>query len=265
MVPFPQAMPVQEPGRLDHRPLPYQPNAVATIDCAGSRVWINMTNSGTASVHFAIYANAHRTDGPWWYDVPGSASQMALFSVPTNSAGFYDLTCYGPGGFNRRFAGSIFTNCGDIEASADLDVEAGCVCITLRNSGPTGVTFAITNTHGGWRNDSVSAGSVVTQHFQVATNGGRYDMTATVNGDSAFLRRFSGRLELPPLVLSASVTNGMLRLRYPAWARDYALESVSSLDAAEWITLPATPIIEGSDAFVDRPMSFDSGFFRLRQ
>ena len=59
-----QTMPAQESGALIAPPLPYQPNATSYTDCAGSRFYIVMTNSGAAAVHYAIYPNAYRTDGP---------------------------------------------------------------------------------------------------------------------------------------------------------------------------------------------------------
>jgi phospholipase C len=62
--PVPQTAPVQEAGTKLSMPLPYQPDASAWTDCGTSRLYVTMTNAGTASAHFSIYANAYRTDGP---------------------------------------------------------------------------------------------------------------------------------------------------------------------------------------------------------
>ena len=76
--PAQQTMPAQEAGTLRARPLPYQPNAIAVTDCGAGTLTIILTNSGSASAHFAIYATHYRTDGPWSYDVnPGELADVS--------------------------------------------------------------------------------------------------------------------------------------------------------------------------------------------
>jgi len=80
---------------------------------------------GAAAGHLATYANAYRTDGPWQYDILSSGSVTDYFSVAAIGAGRYDLTCYGPNGFQRRFAGNITNKCNQVEVTSSIDPAAG--------------------------------------------------------------------------------------------------------------------------------------------
>jgi phospholipase C len=84
-------MPVQESGTLPSRPLPYQPNAGSAVICGSERISIAMTNAGTESVHFMVFPNAYRSDGPWQNDVGPSNSVSDSFSVHALNGGLYDL------------------------------------------------------------------------------------------------------------------------------------------------------------------------------
>lgn len=207
-VPSPQSMPIQEAGTLPTRPLPYQPNAISATDCGASRFWITMTNAGVSSVHFAIYPNAYRTDGPWQYDVGAGSVVSDSFSV-VSSGGQYDLTCYGPNGFQRRFAGNINSNCSQIEVVSSIETNLGGVTLALQNLTTSNVVYTVTNgypTGGPWTY-SVPATSTVTDTFPaVANNYGWYDLTATSSSDPLFLRRFAGHIETDGLDFSFLVT-----------------------------------------------------------
>ena len=199
-VPSPQSMPVQEVGTLISRPLPYQPNASSVINCGSGRILISMTNSGTESVHFMIFPNAYRSDGPWQYDVAASNSQSDSFGVSAINGGPYDLTCYGPNGFQRRFADNLYTNCGQVEVTSSIDPNAGVVSLAMQNLTATTVVFTVTNSYptGGPWIYNVPASTTVTDIFPVvANNNGWYDMTATASSDNLFLRRFAGHIEVP--------------------------------------------------------------------
>jgi phospholipase C len=146
--PVPQTAPVQEAGTKLSMPLPYQPDASAWTDCGTSRLYVTMTNAGTASAHFSIYANAYGTDGPWQYDVGSNDSANVFFGVATNLGGQYDFTCYGPNGFQRRFAGRINHDCNQIEATSSIDANAGSITLVLQNSTAATVTFVATDGYG---------------------------------------------------------------------------------------------------------------------
>jgi len=195
--PSPQTVPTQETGIRPGRPLPYQPNATSATDCGAGQFWITMTNDGAQSAHFAIYPNAYRTDGPWQYDVAASGSLSANFSV-VSSNGRYDLTCYGPNGFQRRSAGNINSNCNQVDVISTIDPDAGDIMLAMQNLTATTVVFTVTNGYAtdGPRTYSVPPATTVTDTFpDVANNYGWYDMTATASSDPQFLRRFAGHVE----------------------------------------------------------------------
>jgi phospholipase C len=191
-----QSMPSQEAGTLLERPLPYQPNAVASLDCGTGNVNISMTNTGTASVHFSVYPNAYRTDGPWPFDVMSSNTATTAFST-TPYSGDYDFSCYGPNGFLRRFAGNIDSDCGQIESVSYLDPYNGGFKITLANPGGSAVVFSVSNAY--YANSlatyTVPAHSTNVVGVDTTTNNGWYDLITTASSDPLFVRRFAGHLE----------------------------------------------------------------------
>ena len=194
-VPGTQSMPVQEAGTLLARPLPYQPNTTSYGDLTGGNFDLVLTNSGAASVHYTIYPNAYRTDGPWPYDVAGGTAAAVPFNVLTNS-GNYDFSCYGPNGFLRRFAGNLSAQANKLEVAAVFNPGTGGLKLALTNGTAAAVTFYVTNnyvTNG--QSCTVAAGGFQTLQYLTATNNDWYDLTATLGGSTNFLRQFAGHLE----------------------------------------------------------------------
>ena len=192
--PLPQTVPVQEPGTNLSRARPYRSNAFSFADCANHRLGITMTNAGIASAHFAIYANAFRTDGPWQYDVPASGSVTDYFSVLTNG-GRYDFTCYGPHTFHQRFAGSITTNCDLLNVQASLNPDGNSIVLAFQNATTTPVTFTVTNNAqpSPVVSYTVQPGYLVTHTFPGAVDpDGLYSLAAAASTDPTFLREFEG-------------------------------------------------------------------------
>jgi len=196
--PTQQTVPVQEPGTRPGRPLPYQPNAVSMTDCGGGAVLIAMTNAGTESVHFAIYHNAYRTDGPWQYDVDASNSVSDSFDVADFGGGLYDLTCYGPNGFQRRFAGNMNTKLQP--GRGDFHHRPGCWYHCPFHAEPDDIHSRL---HGHQRLSNrrpwtynVPPGSTVNDTFPaVANNSGFYDLTATADSGELFVRDLPATLK----------------------------------------------------------------------
>ncbi|MEI6074892.1 MAG: phospholipase C, phosphocholine-specific [Verrucomicrobiota bacterium] len=195
-VPSPQIFPAQETGAAVALPLPYQPNACCTLDSAANAISFTLTNSGAASVHFGIYPNKYRNDGSWPLDVTNTQTAGATFSLAA-TAGKYDFTCYGPNGFQRRFAGVLSADYQKIEAAGFINPVSGGIKILLANTSASAVTFAVTNGYlaGGLTNISVLANRTNIFNVNSETNGGFYDVTVTASADSLFLRRFLGRVE----------------------------------------------------------------------
>jgi phospholipase C len=210
------SLPQQETGTRTACALPYQPDANISSFQYGSNgeilVWIEMLNVGTIAtraVPLAIYANAYRSGGPWQYTIsPYSSgtngSYTDYFNIGSGyGSGSYDLTCVGPNRFLRRFAGDV-NNSGktcSITSSYANDPVSGQLAIyfAMTNTGSEPVTFTITSNHyttaGPWTY-TVAAGATVNTYFSAAANThGWYDFTATINGDTSWIRRYTGHLE----------------------------------------------------------------------
>ncbi len=265
-VPSPQIQPVQEPGTVPVRPLPYQPDAFSLLDPANGCVWIVMTNSGTASVHLAIYANAYRGDGPWQYDVPAGASVSDCFAL-TNAASGYDFTCYGPNGFNRRFAGQLPTNSMALEARSVLDPDGACVNVLLENPGAQIASYTITNALGGGSATSIDvpAHTAVMQSYPVLSNNCCYDLRIVSGSDTNLFRRFAGHLELGRPMLKARLVAGMAELSFPAWASTYTPESITNTISGVWRPVTQSPVQVTNRMILDVPVNSAAAFYRLRQ
>ena len=237
-----QSVPVQEPGTRPACPLPYQPDAFCYTDCTSNRLFVTMTNAGAASVHFFIYPNAYRTDGPWHYDVPSGSPLTDSFVQPSNADGLYDYTCYGPNGFQRRFAGAIQKDCGQLEISSQIDPVGGNISLTLMNPSANTANFKlIDNLNGPVTNFyALSPASTTNCLFQaIANNNGWYDFTVTVDADMHFLRHLAGHIEngsfsvseIPvivgnTLVVSTNSTTGGTGIGHPSQTNSASIYTV---------------------------------------
>ncbi|MEU9132493.1 phosphocholine-specific phospholipase C [Kitasatospora sp. NPDC048540] len=206
--PVNNALPLQEAGTRPARALPYQPNAnLDHLEFASGnvmKVWLKMANQGTATTHFAAYANAYRTGGPWQYTVDPGTDTSDFFNCGANfGGGPYDLSVTGPNRFLRRFkgdatkAGKNLTVTSSYAAAPDTGKNA--LWFRLANAGTTQVTFTITSnnyrTDGPWTY-TVPAGGNVSDYFNVvAYNNGWYDFTVTADCDTTWSQRFTGHLE----------------------------------------------------------------------
>ncbi|MFJ1705667.1 phosphocholine-specific phospholipase C [Kitasatospora sp. NPDC088346] len=209
--PVTNALPLQEAGTRPARALPYQPNAnLDHLEFASGnvmKVWLTMENKGTAATgaaHFAAYANAYRSGGPWQYTVDASTGQSDFFNCGANFGnGPYDLSVVGPNRFLRRFKGDA-TKAGKsvtVTASYANAPTTGklAVWFKLANAGTAPVTFTVTSnnyrTDGPWAY-TVPAGGSTSDYFNaVAYQNGWYDFTVTVSNDSTWSQRFTGHLE----------------------------------------------------------------------
>lgn len=194
--PAAQTMPVQATNTMLAMPLPYQPEITARTDCASGQVNLAMTNAGAASVHFIVFPNPIQGSGPTQCDVAAGGS-LAL-SVPANAGGFYNVTCYGPDGFQRLFAGNLALDCSQVEAFSSIDTNAGAVTVAMQNESAAAVRFVVTDNYGlagPWTNTVVSSGSAAVAFAAEALNNGWYDLTVTTSSDPAFLRHFTGHIE----------------------------------------------------------------------
>jgi phospholipase C len=209
--PVDNKLPQQEPGTRPARALPYQPNASLspfTFGASGQILaWIALANQGapaTSAAHLAVYANAHRTGGPWQYTLDAGGSSSDCFNCGAGyGGGLYDLSVIGPNRFLRRFTGDA------TEAGKDLTVtpsyanapDTGQLALwfKLANSGTAAVTFTLISasyrTDGPWLYTVQPGGSTSDFFNAAAYSHGWYDFTVTASSDATWSQRFTGHLE----------------------------------------------------------------------
>ncbi|MEW1905157.1 phosphocholine-specific phospholipase C [Streptomyces sp. NPDC086147] len=203
--------PVQEPGTKAACALPYQTNAyLDRVEVGGTtmKTWIALQNQGTHATdaaHFAVYANAYRTGGPWQYTVDAQAATEDYFNVGSGYGnGTYDFSVVGPNRFLRRFKGdaSGIARGQHVSVKPAFEVHPStgklAIVFTLRNHGTQGVTFRIvSNQYRTWDDTyAVAAGGQGSEFFNaVRYQNGWYDFTITVNNDPSWSQRFAGHIE----------------------------------------------------------------------
>ncbi|MEV7281005.1 phosphocholine-specific phospholipase C [Streptomyces sp. NPDC093111] len=189
-----QAMPVQEPGTRPARPLPYQPDASATV--REGTVTVALRNTGRASAHFALYPYAGEFAVPQHRDVQGTAQ----WAVPLTGER-YRFTVTGPNGFRREFEGPA---AGRAQLASRVDHHDRDLHLTVRNDSAAPVSFTVRplgyvdaedlRGHGRWtRTVTVKPGRTRTVVHSAADAEGWYDVEVT--GPDGFRRRLMGHIE----------------------------------------------------------------------
>ena len=254
-VPSPQVVPVQEAGTLTPRSLPYQPNATPLLNAGAGNISLLLTNSGAASVHFLVVPNAYRTDNPTPYDVANNNSATNVYAT-ASTGGKYDLSCYGPNGFQRRFAGNVNADYNQIEALAYLNPVTGGLAVTLANATASAVTFTVTNGYvaGGLSSIVVPAYTTNVVSAGSETNNGLYDLLVTASADNLFLRRFLGRVETntpaSSLVSSKNASNYGDPVTFTATITGYGSPAGTVLFRTNGVVAGApVPVTGGTAAF----------------
>lgn len=200
-----QHMPVQEEGVRPARPLPYQPDAHGRV--TGNVFTVELSNSGRASAHFALYPYAGEFPVPQHKDVRGRAQWSVPLTGSTGATGSargagdaYRFTITGPNGFRREFAGSVGS---PAEVATSIDHHHRDLHLTLRNAGSRPVTFTIrplayvdeADLHDWTRTITVKAGRSRTVVHSAADAHGWYDIEVTADRDERFRRRLMGHIE----------------------------------------------------------------------
>ncbi|MFE7547345.1 phosphocholine-specific phospholipase C [Streptomyces gardneri] len=186
-----QQMPVQEPGARPARPLPYQPDASATV--APGAVTVALRNTGRASAHFALYPYAGEFAVPQHRDVRGTGE----WNVPV-TGDHYRFTITGPNGFRREFEGPA---AGGAELATRLDHHDRDLHLTVRNTGTAALAFTVRplgyvdeRDLADWtRTVTVKPGKTRTVVHSAADAHGWYDIEVTAPG--GFRRRLMGHIE----------------------------------------------------------------------
>jgi phospholipase C-like protein len=176
------------------------------------------------------------------FDVDTTNSASTSFSTAA-TAGNYDFSCYGPNGFQRRFAGNMSADAQKMEAASVLNPVNGGIKLELSNSSSSPITFVVTN---GYALTSISypVAAHTTSEVNVGseTNNGFYDVTVTAGVDSAFVRRFLGRVEIyvaPTLAGGPLLTNGALQFSFQGpLAQPYHVMATTNLSSpVNWVSV----------------------------
>lgn len=192
-----QAAPVQEPGKAQARPLPYQP--LANFEVEAGQLHFTMTNAGAATVALAVYANHLGAAGNVQnLDVaPGYSAGGSVALDPVTSA--YDVWAHGPNGFLARASGDRGGNLLAVEAALALTGSPShpALELTAINRGATAVTAQVTNLEGEVAVLDLPAhgGTGILRYDPLGGAHGWYDLTLTLKQDSTYLRRYAGHLE----------------------------------------------------------------------
>jgi phospholipase C len=221
--------PTQEPGTKPARALPYQPTARFARweqgGTSGLMLWLEMSQFGsyaTKSTTYTIAVNKYRGGGPWHYTVgapsggiPGAAEDF--FNIGSGYGdGKYDLTLLGPNRFLRRYEGDYYRSA-QCEATAEYrpDATGGpALSLLLSNNTTAERTFTLrTNQYVRalpWT-VRVAAGAKQTVAIPMASaHAGWYDVTATLDADPLWKRRFAGHIENGRPGVTGSYTRGVL-------------------------------------------------------
>ena len=140
-----QAMPAQDRGRANARPLPYQAlaNLAVTSGAGGSSLaTVAMSNAGTAALQLSVLAAHLPSAPPQFVDVDAKGAGAA--SVPL-AEGAYDVWVHGPNGFLRQFRGNAQTTTTGVEATLTIKGRAShpLLVLTITNGGRTAAIASI--------------------------------------------------------------------------------------------------------------------------
>ena len=180
----PDGLPPQEPGVRPARALPYQPDVFLTL--AGELV---ISNGGSAPYQLAVYADRFRTDGPWRFDVPAGGTVTDAFYAE----GEYDVSCYGPNRFLRRFTGEAGSG-----STVTSWIRDGVLGLVLVNNGDLPAVFTVESAvyQAETRTYEVASGASVEDVWHVVRDAaGWYDLTVTTDVDAAWSRHLTGHVE----------------------------------------------------------------------
>ena len=182
-------MPVQERGARRTRALPYAPSVDGAA--SGSKYQLTFASGNKAGAQFLI-TSANRTDGPWTYTTEaGKTIADAWNTVYSN--GVTDLTVHGPNGFLRGFKSKPDTG---LEVTARHNDSTGDLDFTLTNSSAKDVAFSLTNSYDGRpKRIKVRKGTSAQYKLNVHHSKQWYDVSVLADTDTAFLRRFAGKVE----------------------------------------------------------------------
>jgi phospholipase C len=155
------------------------------------------TNTGSADVTLGAYRADGQTDGPWQYLVTAGGSVSDTWQIHYYGLK-YNIAIHGPNRFLWQFAGDANTADAGLEVTATYTSDSRLL-LTMTN--PTAADIALTVTANNYRSDGPwpytvpAGGSISGESWDLLSFNGWYDLSATVDNDASYLRRFTGHYE----------------------------------------------------------------------
>jgi phospholipase C len=191
-----QVTPVQDAGRIKARALPYQPSA--NFSAASGQVGVALTNTGSATFPFAVYAHHLLVlDAATPIDVAAAAAGATTIAADPITGG-YNIEVHGPGGFLARATGNALSTLAGLDAQLAVGGTSArpLVKLTATNRGLAAQTFTITSLSSVPTTFVLKSGASRMITLDALDNdNGWYDCSVTAASGLGFLRRFAGHLE----------------------------------------------------------------------
>ncbi len=178
------------------RALPYELHVRGEIDFSRDAVALRFKNSGKAAAVFQV-RTVKTLAGPWTYTVGAGMDLSDAFTVPDIDREAYALMVHGPNGFLRSFRGRLDGGArANLEVNSVYVIERVGITMSLRNPGVTAVRVRIFDayTKNATAHD-LAGDETFAQTWPLDASFGWYDLTITVDSDTAFERRLAGHVE----------------------------------------------------------------------
>lgn len=201
-MPLPNAMqmPIQASGTRPSRALPYELHTSARCSALGT-VDLLFSNTGTQAAVFHVYDRYKLDRLPRRFVVEPGKALSDSWNAFQDNLGMYDLWVLGPNGFHRHFKGDT-NRIGDGHATPEIrvcyDIANDEVYVDLMNGGTKAGNFTVIpkayRKDGPW-SAAVEPKGKQSMNWALQDSGCWYDFEVTCDSDTAFYRRFAGRME----------------------------------------------------------------------
>jgi phospholipase C len=200
-----QTMPVpaaEDPDRRRlRRPVPYEQDAVLTVDHATAVVTVTMTNEGDSGCSMLVFPDAYRPFRATPYTVLEGASRTHVWDA-SETDGRYQMTVYSADRFIRTYWGTVFADDMSIggRPSANSELVTGAdrlLRLHLGNDGFNDLIFTLSpHDYAGTEQTVVVAGGTSTTFDWPVDMDGYYDVIVTDTSDTGFKFRAAGRINI---------------------------------------------------------------------
>jgi phospholipase C len=203
-------VPKQEKGVRPARALPYEMNVRASVHASTQSVVLTFSNTGGVTVVFQV-RSGNPADVVRTYTVEPGKHLTGTW----NTTSTYDLSVYGPNGFQRSFRGSIGSGSAVLDVVSSYGTQGhGSIVLNIANQTSAGRDISVLDAY---------TGKSVSQHLQPDQKlndklpldqfGGWYDLIVTVSGDASFKYQLAGHVETGKASISDPAMGGVVTLK----------------------------------------------------